>query len=147
VAALRWVDLSAILLLVTLAPGCGKFKKNRECSGLAQRVNAFIGETRAGEGASQLDSVRAAKESRQLAERYRKLSADLAALDIESQDLVAHVASYRKLADDAASALEGAAVALDQHDLELARTRRLDFDRAAKNEKPLVRAINDACSR
>ena len=62
-------------------------------------------------------------------------------------ELAPHVEAYRKLADQAASALEGAAVALEQDDLELARTRRNDFDRAAKQEPSLVKTINDVCAR
>jgi hypothetical protein len=144
VAKVAFVSLFALLLT---APGCAAFKKSHECGKLAKKVNGFIGETRRDAPASYADPLRAAKESRELAESYRRLSRDLGALGLRSEELVLRVARYRKLADDAALALDGAAQALEKHDLEQARTRRLDFDRAAKDESPLVREINAVCSR
>ncbi len=146
-SAIRKWSVSLGLAFALLPFGCAKFKKNHECTEFAKKVNGFIGETRSDAPANYADPARAAKESKVLAERYRQLSRDLAALAVESEDLAGQVARYRKLADGAASALDGAALALEKHDLELARTRRLDFDRAAKAEGPLVREINEACAR
>ena len=108
--------LLAAAVLCALSAGCGKFRKNRECTDLAQKVNAFIDESQRANAATYAESPEVARES-------------------------------RKLAEQAAAALEGAAVALEKKDLELARTRRRDFDRAAKQEPALVKAINDVCSR
>src|SRR5687767_12289178 len=137
----------ALALLLALASGCGKFQKNRECTDLAQKVNAFINDSKNQGSPNYRDPKQVAKESRELAERYKKLNRELSTLGIETDDLAPHVEAYRKLAEQAATALEGAAVALDEQDLELARTRRNDFDRAAKAEPALVKTINDVCAR
>ena len=127
--------------------GCGKFQKNKECGDVAGAVNAFISETKKAVPAEYAEASKAAGESRALALRYRKLSTDLGALKVESEELVPKLQRYKKLADDAATALDGAAQALDKKDLELARRYRLDFDRTAKSEAPLVREINQTCAR
>lgn len=133
--------------LACLLGGCGKFQKNKECGDLAGAVNAFIGETKKAVPAEYAEASKAARESRALALRYRKLNTELGALKVESEELVPKLQRYKKLAEDAASALDGAAQALDKKDLELARRYRLDFDRAAKSEAPLVREINQTCAR
>jgi hypothetical protein len=127
--------------------GCGKFQKNKECGDLAGAVNAFIDETKKAVPAEYAEPSKAARESRALASRYRKLHTDLGALKVESEELVLRLERYKKLAEEAATALDGAAQALDKKDLELARRYRLDFDRTAKSEAPLVREINRACAR
>jgi hypothetical protein len=137
-----------LLVLVLLAlPSCAKFEKKRECRTLAQKVNGFINESKSAGSPNDADPQLAARESRTLAERYRKLSQELGALNVRSDELAPHAAGYRKLAEQAATALEGAAIALERRDLELARTRRNDFDQAARAEGPLVGAINAACSK
>ena len=110
-------------------------------------MNAFIAETKRTVPADYAEAPKAAQESRALALRYRKLCTDLGALTVESEELVPNLARYKKLAEDAAVALDGAARALDEKDLELARRFRLDFARAAKSEAPLVREINQTCAR
>jgi hypothetical protein len=139
--------LVALLLASVCVTACGKFRKNRECTDLAQKVNGFIDDSKDGTTAAYAESPAVVRESRKLAERYRKLSTELGAVRIESTELAPRVEAYRKLADEAATALEGAALALEKQDLELARTRRKDFDRAAKLEPALVKAINDSCAR
>jgi len=141
------VRLLLAALLVACAGGCGKFRKNRECTDLAQRVNTFINDSKSRGVPNYADPKQVARESRQLAERYKKLDTELFTLRVETAELAPHVEAYRKLAEQAAGALEGAAVALEKHDLELARTRRNDFDRAAKQEPALVKTINDVCAR
>lgn len=135
------------LLLLAGASACGKFRKNRECTDLAKRVNAFISESKGKESPNYAEPQKIARESRALAERYEKLGVELFTLRIETDELRPHVDAYRKLAEQAATALKGAAVALEKRDLELARTRRNDFDRAAKQEPGLVKTINDVCAR
>ncbi len=136
--------LVAALLLV--AGGCGNFRKNRECTDLAKRVNTFIDDSKQRPTPNYANPTEVARESRELAARYKKLNSELFTLGIETTDLLPHVEAYRKLTEQAATALEGAAVALEKRDLELARTRRNDFDRAAKQEPTLVKAINDVCA-
>jgi hypothetical protein len=139
--------LLTAVVFCALSVACGKFRKNRECTDLAQKVNAFIDESNRGNSPTYANSPEVVRESRRLAERYKKLSVELFTLGIETDELAPHVEAYRKLAEQAATALEGAAVALEKQDLELARTRRKDFDRAAKQEPALVKTINDVCSR
>jgi hypothetical protein len=139
--------LALIFALASAFTACGKFQKNKECGELAGAVNAFIDETKKAVPAEYTEASQAARESRALALRYRKLNTDLGALKVESDELVLRLERYKKLAEEAARALEGAAQALDKKDLELARRHRLDFDRTAKDEAPLVREINAACAR
>ncbi|HVJ15324.1 MAG TPA: hypothetical protein VM686_07785 [Polyangiaceae bacterium] len=136
-----------VLIALILCAGCGKFRENRECADFAQRVNAFISESKGKGSPNYANPAEVVRESRALAERYKKLDVDLSTLKIETAELRPPVESYRKLAAQAATALEGAAVALEKQDLELARTRRNDFDRAAKQEPALVKTINDLCAR
>jgi hypothetical protein len=135
------------LLVAVASSGCGKFRKNRECGDLAKKVNGFIKDSKTRPEPNYADPKVVARQSRELAERYQRLSLELVALGVETEELVPEVEAYRKLAEQAASALEGAALALEKQDLELARTRRNDFDRAAKAEPALVASINDVCSR
>lgn len=139
--------LTGLVVIPLLLSGCAKFQKNKECADLAGTVNAFIDETRKAVPAEYTEAGKAARESRALSLRYRKLSTDLGALEVSSEELVPRLERYKKLAEEAALALDGAARALEEKDLELARRHRLEFDRAAKSEAPLVREINQVCAR
>jgi hypothetical protein len=139
--------LALIFAVASALGGCGKFQKNKECGELAGAVNAFIDETKKAVPVEYTEASKAARETRALALRYRKLSTDLGTLKIDSEELVPRLERYKKLAEEAARTLDGAAQALDKKDLELARRYRLDFDRTAKGEAPLVREINTACAR
>lgn len=144
-------DRSVALLLALggawALSGCGKFTKHKECNELAAVVNVFIAETEKAVPVEYADPAKAARESRELAARYKKLDTELGALKITSEELSPRFERYKKLAEEAATALEGAARALESKDLELARRYRLDFDRSAKSEGPLVREINQICAR
>jgi hypothetical protein len=138
---------TGFLVIPLLFTGCSKFQKNKECADLAGTVNAFIDETKRAVPAEYTEAGKAARESRALSQRYRKLGTDLGALEVHSEELVPHLERYKKLAEEAALALDGAARALEEKDLEGARRHRLEFDRAAKSEAPLVREINRVCAR
>jgi hypothetical protein len=138
VAGLR----SFVLALSLLA--CGRVE--HECRSLTTTANAFIlasEEKRLPPEASPAETARAALAT---AERYERLAADLAALELKSKALIPEVARYRELALGSASSLRAVAKALDARDFETARQKRVEFDRAARAEAPLVARINAVCT-
>lgn len=134
------VVLSVSLVLT----GCDVFRKAKECSSLSQTVVAWIAEVPAPDlGVSAPERI--AKDARATARRYEDLDRRLAALNIRSEDLVGPVARYRTMAVGAARVLDEVALALDNQNAELARTRRVEFDSTVKAERALVVEINAAC--
>ncbi len=140
-AALR---RAAPLLLFALV-GCGKVA--RECRAVTARANAFIAESARVAPAPGASRARTQEQALATAARYEKLAADLEALHVTSGKLEPEVQSYRTLALRSAVALRAVAKALGEHDFETARARRVELDRAAQSEAPLVARINAICAR
>lgn len=132
--------------MLTLLAGCGRFRKKKECDSLAKAVSAWLARQPSPSPSAVPPSALIA-ETRATAQNYEALDRELAALDIQSVELSARVARYRKLASDSAKALSDVARALESSDAELARRRRVDFDAIAKAEAPLVAEINRECQR
>lgn len=140
------VWLAAATAAFPLASGCGEFRRAKECTALSKTVSAWLS---AGPtpnlGASEPHAI--AREARATADRYEELDRRLAALEIESEELVPHVASYRSMAQKSAGVLDEVASALERKDGELARRLRVEFDATAKAEDALVARINAVCKR
>ncbi len=142
-AGLRSFALAALL---TLAVGCGRFRKARECELLAGTVSRWLAKQPAPNPARVEPKVLAA-EARATAKRYENLDHELAALNIKHVDLAPRVLRYRELAANSARALTEVADALERGDAEVARSKRVQFDATARAEAPLVAEINAACRR
>jgi hypothetical protein len=130
----------ACLLLVS---GCGRL--HRECRGVSATANAFIAES--GKVRPQPNATSEATVTAELATavRYEKLAADLERLQVESSELVPEVTRYRTLAEHSAASLRAVAAALTRGDFETARQKRIELDREARGEGPLVLKINEIC--
>ena len=131
-------------LLFLLLTGCGKFEQARECGSFVHTVNAWLSAQPpkpAATGSAEL----IAKDARSTALRYDKLASDLTALSIKAEELRPRVDRYRNIATKAAESLRAVADALDQHDAETARKKRVEFDDIARGEAPLVQEINRLC--
>ena len=142
-------DRRAVLcVLALLSGGCGKFQQARECGTFVKTVNAWLAspeaQNAADAGASN-DPKQVAKSARRTAEHYAELSRRLAALHVQSEELLPRVQRYEQIADSAASTLREVADALDLGDLEKARQKRIDFDTVAQREPLLVNEINGLC--
>lgn len=124
--------------------GCDTFRKARECSSLSQTVAGWMAEMPATDPKLSAPD-RVASDARATARRYEELDRRLAALNIQSDDLVGHVARYRNMTVGAAKVLDEVALALEQHNAELARRRRVEFDATVRAERELVAEINAAC--
>jgi len=133
-------------LVLAGAAGCGKFRKAKECSVLAETVSAWMASAPAPD-TSIAEKPRLATEARATARRYEDLDRKLAALAIKSEELVPSLNRYRSMAREAARSLDDVAVALESGDVERARRRRVEFDATARAEAPLVAEINAACRR
>jgi len=130
-------------LVLVVAIGCGR--QTRECRAVTARANAFIAESEKSRPAEGASKEQTREQALAMAHRYERLAADLAALGVESSDLAPEVESYRALALRSASALRSVAVALASKDFDTARTLRVDLERAARGEAPLVARINAIC--
>jgi hypothetical protein len=134
--------LVPVALLLALA-GCGRLE--RECRAVSATANAFILESerlRARPGSTPEATVQA---ELMTAARYDKLAADLLALDVGSSELSPEVKSYRELAEHSAASLRAVAAAFGKGDFEAARAKRIELERAARGEAPLVEKINRIC--
>jgi hypothetical protein len=140
------VRASALLVVVLLVAGCGRFRKAKECDSLAKAVAGWLAR-QPSPSVGATSSATLIAETRATAKNYEELDKELAALDVQSKELASRVARYRKLAADSARALSDVAHALESNDAELARRRRVDFDAIAKAEAPLVAEINRECQR
>jgi hypothetical protein len=123
--------------------GCGRLE--RECRGVSATANAFITASerqRPEPNATRDETVKAELAT---AARYEKLAADLKALNVESSELLPEVERYRTLAEHSAESLRAVAAAFGRGDFETARAKRVELDREAKGEGPLVQKINEVC--
>jgi len=129
--------------LCLLALGCGRLE--RECRAVSGTANAFIAESdrKRPRGDATPDEV--VKMELATASRYEKLAADLLALKVESSELSPEVTRYRELAEHSAASLRAVAAALARSDFEAARQKRVELDREAQGEGPLVTKINGIC--
>jgi hypothetical protein len=137
-------QVARALVLVALTAGCDTFRKAKECSALSKTVSEWMAETPAPDLAVSAPE-RVAKDARATARRYEELDRRLAALNVQSDELIAHVARYRDMTTGAARVLDEVALALEQQNAELARRRRVEFDGTVKAERELVAQINAAC--
>lgn len=135
-----------LVVLVSCAVGCNRFRKAKECDVLAKAVSAWLAKQPTPSGAS-AEPKKLAAETRVTAARYEELDRELGALDLKSRDLVPRVARYRKIALQSARALQDVAEALEQDNFDLARRRRVEFDETVKAEGTLVAEINAECRR
>lgn len=135
-----------LVVVVSCAVGCGRFRKAKECDVLAKTVSAWLARQPAPSGAS-AEPKQLAAETRVTAANYEALDRELDALDLKSRDLVPRVARYRKIAAQSARALREVAEALEHGKFELARRRRVEFDETVKAEGTLVAEINAECRR
>jgi len=135
--------LALPFLCLLFVSGCGRLQ--RECGGVSATANAFIAESgklRPQPNATPEDTVKAELAT---AVRYEKLAADLERLKVESIELLPEVTRYRTLAEHSAASLRAVASALTRGDFETARQKRIDLDREARGEAPLVLKINEIC--
>lgn len=136
--------LGVVVALGVLAGSCGTFKKARECGALSETVSAWMKATPASDlSASAPDRV--ATDARATARRYEDLDRRLAALNVQSEELVAPVARYRDMTVGAARVLDEVANALENGNPELARRRRVEFENTVRAERELVGQINGLC--
>lgn len=125
------------------ALGCGKL--DRECKSVSATANAFIAESERLHPKPDATPEETVQAELRTAARYEKLASDLAALKIESDELAPDVERYRALAEHAAGSLRAVAGALSRGDFEAARAKRIELDREARGEAPLVTHINEVC--
>lgn len=138
--------MTALLLTLLATAGCGKFRKAKECRVLADTVSGWIASAPA-PNTSLAEKPELASEARATARRYEALDRQLAALAIESAELVPYLGRYRAMAREAARSLDEVAVALEKGDVDLARRRRVEFGTTARAEAPLVAELNAECRR
>jgi hypothetical protein len=134
--------VTAALLCVAVL-GCGRL--GRECRAVSGTANAFIADSERQRPRADATPAQTVTAELKTAERYEKLAADLRALKVESSELSPEVARYRELAEHSALSLRAVAAALARSDFETARARRIELDRAAQGEGPLVAKINAIC--
>lgn len=128
-----------------LACGCGKLR--RECDAVVKTANTFIAESARHPPKPDASPEQAAREALETADRYDKLSRDLTAIHVESDELRPEVERYTDLAVRSSASLRAAAHALGTRHFEQARQKRVELDAAAKSEGPLVARINATCGR
>jgi hypothetical protein len=133
----------AVPVALLVSVGCGRL--DSECRAVSATANAFIAESERQRPRADATPAETVKTELATAVRYDRLAADLAALKVESSELVPEVRSYRELAEHSAAALRAVADALGRGDFEAARSKRIELDAAAKGEAPLVARINGIC--
>ena len=131
-----------LLVALVTCTGCGRLE--RECRAVSETANAFIVESERLRPRANATPEETVKAELATATRYERLAADLAALKVESSELLPEVERYRKLAEHSAQALRAVA-ALEGNDFEAARTKRIELDAASRGEAPLVERINVVC--
>jgi hypothetical protein len=129
--------------LFLLATGCGRLE--RECRAVSGTANAFIAESERQRPRPNATPEETTKAELATAARYDKLALDLKALKVESSELQPEVLRYRTLAEHSAESLRAVAGAFGRGDFETAREKRVELDREARGEGPLVQKINEIC--
>src|SRR3954447_26969940 len=131
--------VSCFLLLAS----CGRL--DRECRGVSATANAFIAESERQRPRPNATPDETMKAELATAARYEKLASDLKALHVESGELSPEVERYRTLAEHSAESLRAVAAAFGRGDFDAARAKRVELDREARGEGPLVQKINEIC--
>ncbi|HTQ06537.1 MAG TPA: hypothetical protein VMI54_21905 [Polyangiaceae bacterium] len=126
-----------------VATGCGRL--DRDCRAVTATANAFIAESASERPQPNATPEETVKAELATAVRYEKLAADLENLKVESSELSAEVTRYRALAEHSAASLRAVAAALARGDFDTARQKRIELDREAHGEVPLVAKINEIC--
>jgi hypothetical protein len=138
--------LTVLLCMVLLgATGCGKFKRAKECNAFIDKVNVALKDIEKRTSAPEGDEKAAVGEMRELAKLYEKLSQDIAALGITSQELKKQAADYQQMATKAAGTARQVADAIEGKDIEKATAAQKQFDLIVKEEDQLVSSINQLC--
>jgi hypothetical protein len=135
--------LLARVSCVLLLAGCGRLE--RECRGVSATANAFIAESERQRPRPNATRDETTKAELATAARYDKLASDLKALHVESDELLPEVERYRTLAEHSAESLRAVAAAFARGDFDTARAQRVELDREARGEGPLVQKINEIC--
>jgi len=129
------------LSLVAGATGCGYFHRVGECRKLAAHVNAAldgIAEARDAGGES-------AEAYRDVADRYDRLSKEVAAFASGKEPLDRSIQEYSVVFADAARATRNLSRAIEGHNTaEVARIRR-ELGLVSRREKTLVARIEGTC--
>lgn len=135
----------ALALAVSLA-ACAKFQTARECGVFVDAMNEW--KTAGAQAAASVPATStpvAARQARELAERYEKIRSKIEGLGLSSPALVAPVRRYQALSREAAQALRDVARTAESGDAEAARRRRVAFDDIARGESAIVAEINVVC--
>lgn len=135
--------LALSVACVFVAAGCSRL--DRDCRAVTATANTFIADSGRQHPQPNATSEQTVKAELATAVRYEKLAADLESLKIESSELEPEVMSYRTLAEHSAASLRAVAAALASGDFETARQKRVELDREARGEGPLVAKINAIC--
>ena len=135
--------LLASVSVFLLVASCGRVE--RECRGVSATANAFIAESERQRPRPNATPEETMKAELATAGRYDKLASDLKALNVESSELTPEVERYRTLAEHSAESLRAVAAAFGRGDFETARAKRVELDREARGEGPLVQKINEIC--
>lgn len=128
-----------------MAFGCSKFQTARECGSFVRVIGEWRAQGTSGPTPPAAAPSAAARDSRELADRYDDLASRIDALKLTSPELLPRAERYQKLSREAALALRDVALAVEKGDAEKARRRRVEFDDLAKAEAPLVADINGVC--
>jgi hypothetical protein len=135
----------ALVLASCLAPGCGKFKKTKECNAFIEKVNTAIKEIEQHSASKAGDDAQVISEMKKLADLYDQLAKDVGALDITTPDLKKHAGEYQGMCGKAAQTARQVATAVETKNADQADNAQKEFDKIVKQEDDLVNQINGFC--
>ncbi|MCC6668863.1 MAG: hypothetical protein IT375_34275 [Polyangiaceae bacterium] len=144
----RFVLASAFAFAVSAAlvlPGCGKFKKTKECNAFIDKVNTAIKEIEQHSGSKGSDDAQVIASMKKLGDLYDQLAKDVTALEVTTPELKSHAANYKEMCTKAASTARQVATAIETKNPEQAETAQKEFDKIVKQEDDLVNQINTFC--
>jgi len=134
--------LVAFLGVAGLLLACGMAKKANECSALIDRVNSAQQET----SSIQFTMDTSSDDIKKMADVFDKLSKDLAAMEISTNELKGFRDEYKTMAEKAAAATRKLAEAVDKTDATKLEEAQKELDAATDPEDKLVDKINEFCS-
>jgi hypothetical protein len=133
--------LTACLLLGLCALGCGRIERTRQCVRVVTTVNQALDEIAERQDAG----IGNADGERQLAERYAKLAADLAAAPLDSPPLLKAVTEYRELLLDTSRLLQRLADARQRKERVAIALNQRELASIGRRDKMLVMRIDALC--
>jgi hypothetical protein len=143
----RRAPLLLLLPALTLASGCGRYTRTKQCRALIAQINPGLDDvltlTHGGEAADA--GVLPSGAYVAAAGRYERLAKQLGPMEFASEDMAKNVAEYAGLLSGAATSLRAVAAGLDTNNAGEAERANRELERISGRERAVIARMEVWC--